>query len=304
MMELITPVDMDVLDAVLDEAIGKAEYWESSLTKGTKKGKAQLALEALRNGKVELANPAADIACLHPGMFEGKQLAELQEEVVFPEGYHYYVIPVPVILWPERGAEYRLVECQLTFDAQGADDVAVAVQRVFPEPAWKSVLAYGAQAHLGLDGALKWGVEIKDIELQTEKFDAALSARVTPDLGAAGFVKIFPFTFTLGRAEIEAQFGGGQALWRLDCEDVIREHQQVRFVVILKVPQAVEAIELQAVAQAEVNYHWLIAQVEHIFDRLPEALRERLRGGGADKEKKVVLQDDKHWTLCLPACSE
>ncbi len=284
-MEPFVMINQSEVNALLDEAIEVAAKWEGNLAPGdTDRGKGENALRSLKEGKIALENPQADI----------KLLPEASND------YKYYAIPVPVILWPGRGAEYRLVECGLEFEVlEDTVDDAIAIQRIFPEPVWKPVLALGGCTHLAVDNALEWGIELKGVELQLEELEVALRTRVAQDITAAGFVKIFPFDFTLGRADIVAQGAGKQALWRLDSEQVIREQQQVRFVVLLKTPLTLNCIRLRAVTYAEVNYSWLVMHVRHLWNYFSTAFQDWVETRGQDPQKRIGLQDIQEWDLKL-----
>src|SRR5438132_13506289 len=113
-LDPIIPVDTNTQ---LAEAISIATHWEGTLGTSSK-GKAQQAFEALRQGKFEIKDPHSYTRCLNMNTFqELKQ--QLSPSVVATlsasDGYRVYLIGVPVLLFPGRGAQYRRVGCHCTF---------------------------------------------------------------------------------------------------------------------------------------------------------------------------------------------
>jgi hypothetical protein len=291
-METIRPVDTNQL---LNTAIEEARRWETPLGK-VRRGKAEEAFEALSNGRIELGHPQAHTQRLRPKDFEkhGIPLApEIKKAMRGKQGYAFYVLPVPVLLHPGRGAQYNLLESQITFQA-GQDQRQPAIQRIFPTPLWNPVLDWGGKLHLALNGNLEWGAEVAETEVEIGNLSGELTGLVNNLNQLAGFIRIVPFEHTLGRMEIEAQFASTTAMWRLDSRRVIQSQQHVRFIVLLKVPKEVEQVQIEAAAQAEPSFDWLTAQIDHVFERLPEAIRQIVK-----KREGLPMQDFQTWTLDL-----
>src|SRR2546421_738905 len=98
-LEPIRPVNTDTL---LEEAIEIASRWEGTLGEG-RKGKAQKALEALRQGKFEIKDPQSYTRCLSINTFKDlrQQLPPLTIATLGgSEGYKVYLIGVPLLLFP------------------------------------------------------------------------------------------------------------------------------------------------------------------------------------------------------------
>ncbi len=292
-MEPFQPVKTTQL---LDEAISTARRWETPLGKA-KKGKAEEAFEKLKNGQLQMDNPQALIQRLRAKDFEAQKLAllpDIKNSMGGKDGYAFYLLSVPVLLFPEKGAQYRLLESLFTFEAQ-EEQRPLGIHNIFPTPFWKPVLDLGGSLNLALDGGLEWGAEVDLAESKIAKLGGQLTARVQNKNQLTSFLKILLFEHSLGKMEIEAQYSAGTAMWRLDSKKAIRSQKHVRFVMLLKVPKEVEQIQLQAALQAEVDFGWLTAEVSHVFERLPQAIRQIIK-----REKGLPLQDFQNWTLHLP----
>ena len=296
-MEDLHPIETS---ALLEQALAVARQWEGELGGQRKdKGKAQAAFESLKKGRIEIGSPQAHLQHLKPKDFAAHQIElapEIKKSMAGEEGYAFYLAPAPLLLFPGRGAQYRLLEGQLTFKG-GRGTRQAAIHAVFPEPRWKPVLEWGGELKLALDGDLQWGAEVEQIKLKIGKLGGELAGRVANQNQLASFIKLLPYKHTLGRMEIEAQFSSGTAMWRLDSKKVIRSQKHVQLVALLKVPKEVRQVRVEAAAQAEVAFEWLTAQVEHVFDRLPPIWQTIIR---ERKGKDIPLQDFQAWNLQLP----
>lgn len=208
------------------------------------------------------------------------------------EGWEYILLNLPVLLFPGRGAEYNLVESALTITSSRVSGRQPAIHTIFPEAKWQKVLEWGGQMELALNSGLTWGVELKRIAFDLGQLSGELAGRVGHEDALASFIRILPFQYDLGRAVIEAQWAGGEAMWRIDSAEAIRGNKQVQFVAIVKVPKEVERIKVSGLAQAEVSFQWLTAQVKHIFEYLSLKLQELIR-----QRKGIALQDQQRLSI-------
>ncbi len=282
---------------VLDQALNEVAQWEDVLTRGASTKQIKRIFTALRDGHLDLGSPQAHLRRLHPKDFEKQGLAlssEIAESMQGKDGYAYYVAPVPVLLYPGRGAQYRLLESQLSLP--GKDQRVLGIHSIFPEPYWKPVLSWGGSLGLALDGNLQWGAEVDPTMVKLSQLKGELAGRVKNTNELTSYLKVFPFEHTLGRMEIEAQFSSHKAMWRLDSKQVIRDQKHISLILLLKVPKAVRQVRLKAAAQAEVSFDWLTAQVSHVLERLPQAFQNAV-----NQRKGLPLQDFQSWTLDLPA---
>lgn len=293
-LEPIQPVNNQPL---LQNAIAAVQKWEGNLGKKGEAKKAEAAFTALAQGRIELGHPQGHTHRVRRKAFEEHGLTlslAIAASMKGKDGYGYYVITIPTLLYPGRGAEYRLLECQLTFTADDKKTRQPAIETIFPEKQWKPVLDWGGSLHLALNALLQWGVEGEEIEAALGSISGELTGRVANSNSLTSFIKIAPFTYSLGRMEIAAEKSSHTAMWRLDSRESIRGRDG-RFVVLLKAHKEIKQIQIEAAAQAEPSFSWLFAQVEHVFDRLPEAIQAIIR-----RQKGLPLQDFQTWTLNLP----
>ncbi len=157
-MELIQPIEAAQL---LDEAISTVRKWETPLGKA-KKGKAEEAFEALRNGQIRLDNPQAHIQRMRLEDFEleGLQLLpEMKKSLLAENGYALYLLTLPVMLFPGRKAQYQLMESHFSLDAE-QDRHPLAIRNTFPTSSWQALFDWGGRFRLALNENLDWGIEV------------------------------------------------------------------------------------------------------------------------------------------------
>lgn len=291
-MDPVTPIEMN---ALFDDAIRAARGWEGHLGK-KKTGKAETAFMALKSGRLETGTPNLSIHALKKSDFEKENIylgPEVEEHFQGKSGLAYYLVPLPVMLFPARGAQYRLLEADLDITPVEAGQ-DVAIQAIFPEPMWKPILAWGGVMRLGLDSRLTWGMEVKKTEAELAKLKGELALRVKNVNQMKSFIRLLSVEHTLGRMEIEAQYHPRRAMWRLDSKAAIRAQKQTLLVLLLKAPRDVRQVKLSVALQAEPSYDWLIMQVEHVFEHLPEAVRSAIK-----RRKGLPMQFFDSWTLDL-----
>ncbi len=282
---------------LLETAIDVAEKWEADLGEGEEKGKAQKAFEAMRNGSIKIDNPQAFLQKPRMEDFEalGMEVApDIEKTLSGRDGHAFYILPAPVLLFPGRGAQYRLLESHFAFDA-GLEKHPMGIRNVFPKPMWRPVLEFGGNFNLGLDSELNWTAGLENVEADVSMFDGELSGRVKSGGELGGFLNVTPFEYTLGRMDIEARFSSSTAAWRFDSEDAIRNQGNVQFIFLLKIPEQASRIKVEAAVQAEPSFHWLVAQIQHVFERLPRTIQDIVKG-----RKGLPLQYFAEWTLDLP----
>jgi hypothetical protein len=293
----LEPIQVVDTQPLLQEAMAAARRWEADLSETKGETQAAAAFAALANGRIELGHPQGHTHRVRRKAFAANGLTlspAIEASMKGKDGYAYYIISVPTLLFPGRGAQYRLLECQLTFTT-GKAARQPAIHTIFPEERWQPVLDWGGSLHLALDTLLHWGVEGEGIEAALGQLRGDLAGRVANVDALTGFVEIAPFTYSLGRMEIVAEQSSQTAMWRLDSKESIRDWEGY-FLVVLKAPKHLRQIQIQAAAQAEPSFSWLFAQVEHVFKRLPAKIQDIIR-----REKGLPLQDfQPAWTLDLP----
>lgn len=300
-MDKIQPIDTQ---HILSEAILAAQKWEAELGEPTtgkgasrRKGKAERAFEALQHGMLKVENPQAYLERLRLKDFESMSIpisSDIRKSMNAPDGYRYYKLIAPVLLFPGRGTQYRLVESQFTFNVP-QDQRRPGIHSIFPTAEWCPVINWGGDLQLGLDSELNWTVGVDKIKVSAGKLDGEIAGRLVPAAQMSSFIQVGKFVHSLGRMEIEATHTAQTAMWRLDSQRAIRSQGQMQFVTLIKIPKELRQIRLSAAIQVEPNFDWLVAQVHHVLDHLPEALL-----GIFEKRKGLALQAFEEWKLDLP----
>ena len=282
---MIIPIETEKL---FISAIEEAHHLESTLGSKTKykKGKAELAFESLREGRIEIGDPNGYTYKIDP--HDDFQLSHSM--VADQERYAYYVIVEPILIFPKRGAQYKNLECQIEF--VGPKDQSVSVLNIFPKSEWKTVLSWGGDLGVFLKEDFEWGLATEKLELITKKAKATASVGLVDKNSLSGFIQVHPFRYNLGRMDIEAQHSNSIAMWRFDSGFSIRKQKTVSLLVLLKIPKDIKEIQIEVAAQAIVSFEWLTAQLEHVLSGLSEALQNTL-----SKRNSIPLQKFESWKL-------
>jgi hypothetical protein len=285
------------LEHLLDEAIATAERWEGTLGERGPTPAAD-AFRALKEGKLSLGSPESTLRILRLDELEqaGVRVEPyIERDMTDPKGWDYALVNLPLLLFPGRGSQYHLVEAAMNAASTRKSGRQPAVHAVFPEAKWRPVLELGGALELALNAGLSWGAELKRVDLNLKELGGELSGRVGNENSLTSHIRVLPFQYQLGRAEIEAQWAGGEAMWRIDSDEAIRDNRRVQFVAVVKVPKEVTRLDITGRAQAQVSFQWLTTQVRHVFQHLSRRLQDLIRG-----RKGIALQDKGSWRLRLP----
>lgn len=270
-------------ETILNSAITEANQLESQLyRKKNKKGKAELAFESLRDGRLDIGNP-------NGYTYKIDSLENLHQK---QQHYSYYVIAEPILLYPKRGSQYKNLECQIEFTAPR--NKSISILNIFPESQWNNVLSWGCDLGVLINGNLEWGIEIEKSELATKKVKSSMGLNIGDKNDLSGFIQVHPFKYDLGRMDIEARHSSSIAMWRFDSKTSIRADKQVSLLTLVKVPNDVKEIQIQVAAQATISYDWLTGQLGHVFHGLSETLQNAISGRAG-----LPLQKFESWTIKL-----
>ena len=69
----------------------------------------------------------------------------------------------------------------------------------------------------------------------------------------------------------------------------------MQFVILVKIADEINQVQVEAAVQAEPSFNWLTAQVNHVFERLPQTIKQIF-----ERKKGLPLQDFQDWKLELP----
>ncbi len=226
-------------------------------------GRAGKAIMGLRETRVKLGDPTDNLTRLTPSRFEelGIPLDDgLRRQM--EEGFDFYYMTLHILLFPERGAEFKLLECQLDFGSEG-DAKRPIVQTIFPQLKWRPVLEWGGGMTLALNGTLGWEAGFKDDEFKTvlQLKDIPL-AYIKNQNDLKGYVVVRDYSFVKGRLQNAATGKGANACnWRIE-DDKLSQELAPNFVVVFKVPKDTEEITLTGVVAAETSIDWLTSELD------------------------------------------
>jgi hypothetical protein len=294
--------EIDGSRQLLDQLFKEVKEQEGTLAGGQKLGLGGRALKGLLETKVSFGHPAASLVQLTAKLFDDikVELNPIRRDLLENQFDFYYMI-LPVSLFPDRGAQFQLVECLLNFGPEGKSQPIV--HKVFPQSQWRSLLEWGGRLDLALNGDLDWEAAIAAGKIaEVAGIKGVPRGKITAKNRFKGHVLVPDFTFKLSKAEIIATGEGDTwCKWRLQNPE-LREQATVPFVVIFQVPQGTKAIELTGKFIAEPRMRWLAAQLDPVFSELSKLFKKLFKKGDDDRrgKERLPIGDHEKWTLTLP----
>jgi hypothetical protein len=258
-------------------------------------------LETLRQTRVVLGNPTDKLVHLTCDLFTALhvQLDAVQESQL--QAFDYYYLTLPVTFKPGNGAQLSRITCQIDFGPHGPNEPIV--QNLFPRSEWKEVLQYGGALKLGLSGGLNWQAEMEiPATLNMATLPGSVSANIVQKNELKSFIAIPDYTYSLGRSEIAAAGIGNNFAWWDLIDPKLVKVQDVSFGVVFKVPHGILTISLEALAQVEPSYPWLVAQLGHLFAALDQKWVDLLKRTPEERKEseRLARTDREAWELVLP----
>jgi hypothetical protein len=273
----------------------------SALAGGVSQDVTRDIFDDLNQSKITFGFPQDKLIQLTPDLLAslGIQLDPIQT-IQMNTQYDFYYMSLAVSLFPKRSNLFKIVECRLNFRSLD-DKNAPIIQSLFPQSQWRTVLEWGGNLSLGLNGNLDWDVGV-DGNMLTEvtSLVGAPTANLTTKNELGSRILVPEYSFKVGRAEIVATGkGNDHCQWRLRQPE-LQESQTVNFIIIFKVPKGTNAIELEGTVVGEANMDVLVAEVEDVFSELGDKFKNLFKKGG-DDDKKLLIGSHETWSpLNLP----
>ncbi len=295
----IPPPDLQAADSLLADLFQEVQKWEGTLAGGTELAMGAATVEGLFQTKVQFGTPRSNLTLLTPALFKdvGVTLNSLQKQQM-QDQFDFYYMTVPVIMRPKRGAQFKVLCCELNFGPKGKDEPIV--HTIFPQSKWRTVMNWGGGMSLGLNGNLEWqvGVDATQAAKITE-LPGDLQANVANKNDLQASIVIPSYNYEVGRFDIAAAGeGSSECYWYIQDPD-LQKMLSVEFGVVFKVFKHVQVVTLRGVTWAEPSMNWLIANIRDVVSDLGDKLKALLRqkDAAADKFARGAAEQ---WTLTLP----
>jgi hypothetical protein len=302
MTEAFNTPDLKNADALLESLLSDVQKAEGTLAGGEARriGKAEAAVSSLFKTEVRFGTPKDKLMKLTEETFEeiGADLTPMFKRQM-QEQYDFYYMTVVVIMKPEPGAQFVQLACELDFGPKGSGEPII--QTIFPTDKWRDVMNFGVGMNVGLDGSLSWNIGVDSTKLPDvlKRLPGDLQAKAANKDEFKFFVAIPEYKYQLGRSEITALGESSPTCYWYIQDPELQKMTSMEFATVFKVPQGKESITLKGTTWAEPNMNWLTMNVEHVFKRLADNLKNLLTQDGntiPDLSRGV----EEIWTLTLP----
>ncbi|MEV6965333.1 hypothetical protein AB0M47_09475 [Hamadaea sp. NPDC051192] len=196
------------------------------------------------------------------------------------EGYTFWWIRLPILLFPRRGWGFTRLEMRVDFNPDEPDPRRrPRAFDILPNRRFDTIVSAGGEFHVGVGADAKLAVKVPTIPLDAIGALAGLplplsaGGKAQADVGASVDVALAPARFRMTAARVNHTAEGlEKVFWRLDGAEFFAEDPP-QLVIILQVPRDVESVRMRAVMRAYRRFTFFPAGLQAMIRELPSALR-------------------------------
>ncbi len=194
-------------------------------------------IDKLQNEQASFS-PKLDVIPLTKEKFEQDNLKLVDDLEYRMKNNNFYLISIPITLFPKAGWAFTRLECHLEFCPEENDaNQRPIIHDIFPDNVWQEILTFEDSLNLGLDENLAFRAEVEKLEGNWKKLSGEAQAKLSANLGGKANLVVGPFSYRIRRPEI---YGTGKkdvkAFWRLDGTKYV-QGEDVSLGVVLSVPK-------------------------------------------------------------------
>jgi hypothetical protein len=201
-------------------------------------------------------------------------------QAALEEGYTFWWIRLPVLLFPRRGWGFTRLEMRVDFNADEPDPRRrPKAFDILPNRRFDTIMSAGGEVHVGVGADARLAVEVPTLPLGAIGALAGLplplsaGAKASADVGASVGVAIAPVRFRMRAAKVNHTAEGlEKVFWRLDGAEFFAEDPP-QLVIILQVPRETATLRMRAVMRAYRRFSFFPAGLQSMIRELPSALR-------------------------------
>ncbi len=201
-----------------------------------------------------------------------------------PEGFrqlsrdhHFYVIELPVHLFPRYGWSFDRLEVRVEFNAADRErpELRPRAVQIFPNRQLVELARMDQDLTVSITSDLEFQAEVPAVPVGPVTASAAAGAQAAGRLTLG----IGPFQYRLRRAVIETSPPGlEKVFWRFDGTKILQD-ESPRLIVIAQVPTRTENVDIDAALQAYRNYNFLADRTRNTIEQLPRILAGFFKNG-------------------------
>ncbi|NUR51088.1 MAG: hypothetical protein HOV71_23420 [Hamadaea sp.] len=196
------------------------------------------------------------------------------------EGYTFWWIRLPILLFPRRGWGFTRLEMRVDFNPDEPDPRRrPRAFDILPNRRFDTIVSAGGEFHVGVGADAKLAVKVPTIPLDAlgalagVPLPLSAGAKAQADAGASVNVALAPVRFRMTAARVNHTAEGlEKVFWRLDGAEFFAEDPP-QLVIILQVPRGVETVQMRAVMRAYRRFTFFPAGLQAMIRELPSALR-------------------------------
>ncbi|MCP2324090.1 hypothetical protein HDA40_002597 [Hamadaea flava] len=196
------------------------------------------------------------------------------------EGYTFWWIRLPILLFPRRGWGFTRLELRVDFNPDEPDPRRrPRAFDILPNRRFDTIVSAGGEFHVGVGADAKLAVKVPTIPLDAigalagVPLPLSAGGKAKAEVGASVDVALAPVRFRMTAARVDHTAEGlEKVFWRLDGAEFFAEDPP-QLVIILQVPRDVESVRMRAVMRAYRRFTFFPAGLQAMIRELPSALR-------------------------------
>lgn len=195
--------------------------------------------------------------------------------------HRYYWLEFPLSLWTQPGRGFNCLEFGVAFNASQDDAQRPVAFDAIPNQAFAARFQAESQFSLGVDAAFKFSAELPALPLPVDAGILGLSAKAGAKVEATTNTKLIfgPFRCALRTPVVKRTATGlPHVLWRL-MESSFEEENDPGLRVVLRVPHAVQSLQISAHVTATRYFNLLDGGLQRAVRDLPKAIASFFTGG-------------------------
>jgi len=201
-------------------------------------------------------------------------------QAALEEGFTFWWIRLPVLLFPRRGWGFTRLEMRVDFNADEPDPRRrPRAFDILPNRRFDTVFQAGGEIHVGLGADAHFAVKVPTIPLDVVgalagvPLPASVGASAKADAGASVNLGLTPMRLRITAARVNHTAEGlEKVFWRLDGAQFFAEDPP-QLVIILQVPRDTQTLQMRAVMRAYRRFSFFPAGLQAMIRELPSAVR-------------------------------
>lgn len=207
--------------------------------------------------------------------------------------YNFYLINIPVTIYPRSGWMFEKLECIIEFNPKQAKGKRPVAYQVFPAERWQTLVQAEQSLRIGLNENLEFDLDSNQLKALPPGLQNALRSGIGLNAGGSAALVVGPFNYTVRRPKILTRgLKTPKTYWRLEGSENVTEEEPC-FGIVLQVSKDIPRVDAVGAVKATRNFNFWASFKEELFDYVREGTKAFFKDEGAP------IPDGKLWENLL-----